>query len=241
MTESTEAPRPVEIIAHRGASRQCPENTIAAFDRALQLGANAIELDVHATADGVVVVHHDPLLGADDGALAGLAIARLSAADLRGGAPAERRVPSLAEVLERVDGRAVVYVEIKGVSIEREVVATIAAHARTSCAVHAFDHRVSRRVRELSAETSGSSLPTGILMVSRPVDPVAVIRAAGARDLWQHWELLDEELVRSVHRVGGRVVAWTVNDAVVIAEFARMGVDGICTDVPDVARGALPR
>jgi glycerophosphoryl diester phosphodiesterase len=242
MTEPRPTHRIPEIIAHRGASRERRENTLAAFARALELGADAIELDVHATADGVVVVHHDPVLGAATGALAGAAIAKLTLPELRraGKAP-EVAVPTLAEVLALVAERAVVYVEIKGTGIERLVVDAIAAAPRARCAVHSFDHRIVRYARELSSSTSGTALPVGILMVSRPIDPVAAMRAAGARDLWQHWELLDEELVRAVHGAGGRVVAWTVNDAGDAARFAAMGVDGLCTDVPDVVRAALQR
>ena len=233
-----------EIIAHRGASRQRRENTLAAFDRALELGADAIELDVHATADELVVVHHDPALGADAGALAGRTIASLRAAEVQGGdVAAETRIPSLAEVLSLVDGRATVYVEIKGAGIEAQVVETIARSPRRGarCAVHSFDHRAARRARELSGRAPGGEVPTGILLVSRPVDPAAVMRAAGARDLWQHWELLDADLVSEVHAGGGRVVAWTVNEPAVARRFASMGVDGICTDVPDLMREALER
>ena len=166
-----------EIIAHRGASRQRRENTLAAFDRALALGADAIELDVHATADGVVVVHHDPVLGADAGALAGRAIASLPAAEVQGGdVAAETRIPSLDEVLSLVTGRATVSVEIKGAGIEPQVVDAIAGSPGRGarCAVHSFDHRVARRARELSARTEGGEVPAGILLVSRPIDPVAV-------------------------------------------------------------------
>jgi glycerophosphoryl diester phosphodiesterase len=233
-----------EIIAHRGASRQRRENTLAAFERAFALGADAIELDVHATADGVVVVHHDPVLGADAGALAGRAIASLRAAEVQGGdAAAETRIPSLDEVLSLVNGRATVYVEIKGAGIESRVVDAIARSPGRGarCAVHSFDHRAARRARELSGGVVAGEIPAGILLVSRPIDPVAVMRAAGARDLWQHWELLDADLVAAVHGADGRVVAWTVNDPTVARAFATMGVDGICTDVPDLMRAALAR
>ena len=230
-----------EIIAHRGASRQRRENTLAAFSRALELGADAIELDVHATRDGVVLVHHDATLGPEAGALAGRAIASLPAAAIRdAGTSDESRAPTLDEVLALVGDRAVVYVEIKGNGIERRVVDAIRRAPRVRCAVHSFDHRATRRAREIAgADGFAGELPGGILMVSRAIDPVASLRAAGARDLWQHWELLDEDLVRTVHDAGCRVVAWTVNDPAVATGFAAFGVDGICTDVPDVVRSAL--
>ena len=243
MTHPTPTARTPEIIGHRGAPRQRRENTLAAFARALELGADAIELDVHATADGVVVVHHDPVLGADAGPLRAARIATLGATEVCGdwAATEDARIPTLEDVLSLVGDRATVYVEIKGVGIERLVLDAIGGAAGARCAVHAFDHRVSRRARELSASLPGGTLAAGVLVVSRLVDPVAPMRAAGARDLWQHWELLDEDIVRSVHEYGGRVIAWTVNDAAAAVEFAWMGVDGLCTDVPDVVRAALAR
>ena len=78
-----------------------------------------------------------------------------------------------------------------------------------------------------------------MLSVSYLVDNVAAMQAADARDLWQHWSMIDAPLVAAVHAAGGRVIAWTVNDPVHAIALARLGVDGICSDVPDVMAGAL--
>jgi glycerophosphoryl diester phosphodiesterase len=231
------APRP-EIIAHRGAPRARPENTLPSFLHALELGADALELDVHATADGVVVVHHDPVPRAATSApaLAGRRIERLTHAELRTFAVADGTgIPTLAEVLAAAAGRAVVYVEIKGRGIEAPVVECI-ARSRAECAVHSFDHRAVRRVRELAP-----ALPTGILLDSYLVDPVAALRAAGARDLWQQWEQIDEPLVAAVRAAGGRVVAWTVNGVPDAEALVAMGVAGICSDLPGEMARALRR
>jgi glycerophosphoryl diester phosphodiesterase len=221
-------PPRLEIIAHRGAPRAYTENTLPSFRCALEGGADAIELDVHATADGVVVVHHDPTLS-----LAHLgrrepvpAIASLTFAELEAAASAGHdRVPRLKEALELAGPRVTVYVEVKAPRIEREVVDVIRASS-TPCAVHSFDHRVALRVRELARE-----IPTGILLSSYLIDPVGALRGAGARDLWQQWELIDEELVSRVHDAGARVIAWTVNASEVAESLAALGVDGICSDV----------
>ena len=106
---------------------------------------------------------------------------------------------------------------------------------RTQCAVHAFDHRAVVRVRNLAP-----GLPTGILLEARLVDPVAALRAAGATDLWQQWKMIDEELVAAVQGAGGRVIAWTVNDTAAAEELIRMGVDGVCTDLPGEMRRNVP-
>lgn len=218
----------LEIIAHRGAPRERPENTLSAFALALDHGADAIELDVHATSDGVVVVHHDPVprARASDDALRGRPIARMTHAELRGFVVGEdERIPTLEEVLTLVRGRATAYVEIKGAAIEDRVVDVI-RRSGAECAVHSFDHRVARRVRELDP-----TLPTGILLSSYLLDPAAALRAAGARDFWQQWEFVDGRLVDDVRRAGGRVMAWTVNSVAAARSLVDMGVVGICSDV----------
>lgn len=218
-----------EIIAHRGTPREHPENTLPAFSRALELGVDGIELDVHATADGVVVVHHDPVPRAEppDARYGSRPIASMRAAELGRFRVGGTRIPTLAEVLELVATRAVVYVEIKAPGIERPVVDCVGA-ARAECAVHGFDHRVALRVRELAPR-----IPTGILMASYALDPAALLSAARARDYWQRWDQIDAVLVERVHSAGGRVVAWTVNESGAGSRLAAMGVDSLCSDVPD--------
>ncbi len=216
-----------EIIAHRGTPREFPENTVLGFLRALELGADGVELDVHETGDGVVVVHHDPVLGARHGRL-GVAIRQMTYTEVRGYPLADgTAVPTLAEVLLAIAGRATVYVETKAPDMERSVVACIAqAGAAAWCAVHSFDHRASRHVRAIAP-----SMPTGILVSSYLIDPAHALRAAGARDYWQRWEEIDNALILAVHEAGGRVVAWTVNDSDQGARLAALGVDALCTDV----------
>lgn len=220
-----------EAIAHRGLHRTVPENTLEAFRLALEAGADAVELDVHATADGVVVVHHDPTVAGtpEDPRLRSvptgeLSIEQLGSFDVGGGAA----VPRLVEVLDLLRGRARAYVEIKGWGIEELVVRCI-RESGTDCAIHSFDHRAIRRVRGLAEE-----IPRGLLEQTRPADPAAVLRAAAARDLWPNVRTVDEPLVRAVHAVGGRVIAWTANSPAEWARLAAAGVDGICTDEVDL-------
>ena len=211
--------RSPELIGHRGAPRERPENTIASFLRALDLGADAIELDVHATRDGVVVVHHD--FHVQKRPIADLTAAEV--ADLRvSGEP----IPTLSDVLETVGSRATVYVEIKGRAIEQRVIAAIARLSNVEAVpIHSFDHRAVARARALQP-----ALTSGILVVSYLVEPEHALRAAGARDYWQEWTMIDEHLVRTIHAAGGRVIAWTVNEPDEARRLAALGVDGICTD-----------
>lgn len=218
---------PVEIIGHRGSPRRFRENTLPSFAQAFAEGADAVELDVHGTADGTVVVHHDAVTNARPGDSGeAVTISATPIETLRAVRVGGEAIPTLEEVFTLVPVAATVYVEVKGRGIEHAVVAAIRASGRP-CAVHSFDHRIPKRVRDLAPE-----IPVGILQTSYPVDPVRPMRDAAARDLWQHWESIDEPLVETVHANGGRVIAWTVNDVDVARRLIGRGVDGICTDVP---------
>src|SRR4029077_14231292 len=146
LTHSRPRPRP-EKISHRGAHQTLPENSIPAFLRAIELGADAIELDVHATSDGVVIVHHDPAVtatGVATSQLVDLTASELSRFPVAHGI----EIPTLEAVLNAIGDRARVYVEIKALDIEPLVIRCI-RESRANCAVHAFDHRVVKTVKAL--------------------------------------------------------------------------------------------
>jgi glycerophosphoryl diester phosphodiesterase len=226
------------LIGHRGAPRERPENTLPSFLRALELGADGIELDVHCTIDRVVVVHHDeiPRATPPSGRLAGKRIDALTFDELQGfSVRGLALISTLAEALAVIKGRADVFVELKGAAIEHEVIDVIRASiAPARCAVHSFDHAQVARARALAPELRG-----GILF-DRPVaDPVAAMRAADALDVWPSREHVDEALVQQVHDAGGRVIPWTVNKAEQAVALAALGVDALCTDFIPVLRSAL--
>ena len=222
-------PRVPEAIAHRGVRDRYPENSLPAFIAAVDDGADAIELDVHATRDGVIVVHHDPHLSRESTSpLAGRAIAaldydELSTFELQPGVA----LPTLDATLEAIAPRARIYIEIKATNIEGFVAAALAkiGNAAGYCAVHSFDHRIVKRLRELAP-----TIPGGILIVAYPIDAASLLRSADARDFWQSCEFIDDDLVGSIHDAGGRVIAWTANDEAEWKRLRAAGVDGICTD-----------
>lgn len=215
----------MERIGHRGAKREHPENTIAAFRTAFARGADAIELDVHATKDGTVIVHHDPILGPAFGDLSGVPVVELTWERIARATPsAALRIPDLREVLGIVPAGGTVYVEIKGAGIE-EHVATALSNTRVRCAVHSFDHGAIERMRAIAP-----TIPRGILFDHPPEDVERSMRLAGARDVWPEAGLIDRSLVTRVHAAGGRVIAWTVNDATLAKALVELGVDGLCSD-----------
>jgi glycerophosphoryl diester phosphodiesterase len=226
------------LFAHRGAPRERPENTLPSFLRALELGADGIELDVHRSSDGVLVVHHDevPRAIAPSGKLSGRRIDSLTFDELQGFAVGgSALIPTLNEVLAVVKGRALLFIELKGAGTEEGVVEAIRGSAAPGrCAVHSFDHAAVRRVHEMAPE-----IRCGILFDRAQADLAATMRETGALDVWPQWALVDAALVETVHAAGGRVIPWTVNRADAARSLVALGVDAICTDVlPDV-RAAL--
>jgi len=219
------------VIAHRGASALELENSLAAFRAAGRLGADGVELDVHASADGALFVHHDETL---DGThhVAHMPAARVREHRLANGEP----IPTLAEALA-VCGPLRVFVEVKSLSPrydEHLFDALDAGPNAPGYAVHSFDHRIVRRLAE-----QRPTLSCGVLSVSYLVKPLAVLRDTLATTLWQEHSLVDDALVATVHGGGGVVYAWTADDPEAIRRLLVAGVDGVCTNRPDVARQVI--
>jgi glycerophosphoryl diester phosphodiesterase len=217
------------VIAHRGASGYEVENSLAAFRAAGTMGADAVELDVHGTADGALVVHHDETI---DGRhpIAQQSAAAVRAHRLSNGEP----VPTLAEALAAVGRRLGAFVEVKGLDPRLDDVLLDALDQGPNpggYAVHGFDHRI---VRRLGARRP--ALRRGVLSASYAIRPLAALEDTGASDLWQERHLIDQGLVDAVHGAGARVIAWTVNEPDDMRRLLALGVDAICTNVPDVAR-----
>jgi glycerophosphoryl diester phosphodiesterase len=227
-----------EIIAHRGGAAVAPENTMAAFQRAIADGADWIELDVQEDADGEVVVVHDRdymrvgKLGRD------VADARLS--DLReidiGGffdaKFADQRVPSLRDVLELARGRIGLFIELKYYGRQREleqrVVALVeAAGMAPNVVVMSLDYAgVTRAAALRPGWTHGLLSAVAIGDRTRlDVDFIAIAARGATRST-----------IRRAHDRGMKVYAWTINDPVQMWVMLSRGVDGIITDHVAVAR-----
>lgn len=217
-----------DAISHRGLRTSAPENTIAAFEAAMEAGCDGIELDVHGSADGILFVHHDPEFSLDGESVA---FAMTDSNDVsRARLEGDHSIPTLDAVLAAVGKRARVYIEVKAPGVESDVARCLKRHLANEgeYAVHAFDHRVVKRVLELS-----SSVRTGILQVGYPIDSCAAMRAAGATDLWQNVDFVDTSLVADVHSCAGSLIVWTANSETQWESLAALGVDGICTDKVD--------
>jgi glycerophosphoryl diester phosphodiesterase len=223
----------VVVLGHRGDSQRFPENTLAAFDSALRIGADGVELDVRLSADSVPMVMHDPSLlrtvGID------VAVSGQSSAELQ-----RHDVPSLAEALDLVRGRGLVAIELKDDVNVREgaAAAVIATVRRTGMGddvmLLAFDHRHLVEARTLDGEVF-----TVALVADRNDDVAALVEAVGADGVGPLALLIDAALVQSAHRSGAIVAAWTVDDEEEAAGLAGMGCDVLITNRPAAVIGRL--
>jgi len=221
------------VIAHRGASAAAPENTIESFVLARELGADWVELDVRRSADGVVVVHHDAHL--PDGQMVG----DLDCGDL------PDHVPSLAEALEACDGMGV-NIEIKNLPDDPDFDSEHTVAAAVAGLVGAYLGPERSLVTSFNVDAVDSvhrvdpTIPIGY--VTDLWDPVLAVDRAVAHEM-QHLHpydaMADAALVLRAHDAGLRIHVWTVDDPDRMAELIAMGVDGIITNVPDVARNVV--
>ena len=228
-------------IAHRGAAGTRPELTRPAFERALEIGVDMIELDVQLTRDRRLVVLHDRELGRTvqgTGAVRERTLAELCALDAGAWFALEyagTRVPSLDEVLDLTAGRAALNVEIKSPEPDWEttaqaVIELLTARRRLDTTiVSSFDMGALRAVRERSAAAR-----IGVLWHSADLDPMWLLaEGLQARSVHPQWSLIDVALVTHAHAHSLEVIAWTANDPAAIAALAALGVDGIISDYPE--------
>jgi glycerophosphoryl diester phosphodiesterase len=246
------------IAAHRGGGALWPENSLLAFQSAIALGSDLIELDVHQSRDGVVVVIHDATVDRTTegaGAVGSMTAADLRRLRLRGpdGALSAERVPTLDEVLAAAaPSHAGLLIEVKEPApgdrydgVEERVLAAVAAagmQARTT--IMAFDPRVIVRVRELAPRMRTSFLVSYYAVERAGVRSEVTIdwaRATGATDVGLELTLLDEGVVAAARAASLALGVWTVNDETAMRRMLALGVDILTTDRPDLARRLVAR
>jgi glycerophosphoryl diester phosphodiesterase len=225
------------VIAHRGASSYAPENTFAAFDLALRLGARHLELDVQTTVDShVVVIHDDTVDRTTNGAgpVAGYTLAALQALDAGarfGTAFPGERIPLFEDVLERYRGRAHLHVELKGRSndLTRRTVGLIRAHGMTAdVTVTSF-----QKVRLEEARACAPEIPAGWLVREITDTVVGDAQVLGLAQLCPRADIVTRDLVDCLHAEGFIVRAWGVANEELMRSMVEAGADGMTVNFPD--------
>lgn len=219
-------------IGHRGAAGHAPENTLRSFEHAIRLGAPWVECDVHLVEGELVVFHDDRLERTTNGSglLAKRTFSYLRTLDAGQG----ERIPTLEEVLDLVEGRAGLNVELKGpntadavVRILRQRISSTTWRAE-ALQVSSFSPGLLSRAHRLAPE-----LPIGALFERRALQPLRFARRLGASTLNVSLGAVTPRLVRRAHRAGLGVWVYTVNEPNDIRRMRQMDVDAVFSDYPD--------
>lgn len=238
-----------EVISHRGARFEAPENTIAGFEHAIRLGMTTVEFDVHITADGELVVIHDATVDRTtngSGAVNEMTLAELQALDARSMHqlwPEPVRIPTFREVMLTLAGVPHMEVEIKRDTAEHMqrvvdgVLATLDELGRHSGVVL----------------TSFEPLALEMAMAARPEQPRGLIGDWSDPDMFAHAERLQvtnacislrtatAEIVATAREAGYHTVGWPCNDEDAVRKVLAFGFDAVCTDAPSVFAPLLGR
>jgi glycerophosphoryl diester phosphodiesterase len=230
------------VIAHRGASRAAPENTLSAMKRAIEFGADYAECDVSQTKDGEIVLFHDEEMErttGKEGMIWDYTLSELKELEVGSWFKEEFKgepIPTLREVVQLVKGRIKLNIEVKGSAKDPESAQKVVDIIRSEgiekqCMVTSFEKSVILKVKEIAPD-----LITGFIFDEEY--PADIFEG--------NWEyvcckrtIVDKAFVKEAHQKGKKIFIWTVNHPAEMKKFVSLGVDGIITDVPDVLREIL--
>jgi glycerophosphoryl diester phosphodiesterase len=220
-------------IAHRGAKAYEPENTLKAFQKALDLNADGIELDVHLSSDGHVIVIHDETIDKmtnGKGFVNTLSLPELKSFLING----QYEIPTLKEVFDLVNKKCLINVELKNAAALTKVVALIDEYVSAKnwkyehFIVSSFDWNALQEVHNLD-----SKIPIGVLTETDLDLALAFAETIKAKAIHPYYHLLNEENVQEIQKKGFLVLPWTVNIEEDIQKIKNYNVNGIITDFPD--------
>ena len=239
----------IQVIAHRGGANLAPENTLAAFQNAIDLGVDMIEIDVEQTRDSIVVVIHDDKVDrTTDGtgwvdSLSYGYVKTLDAGSWFDKSFKNERVPILEEVLQLIDGRVTLLVEIKDGSerypgIEQRTVEAIQQfNAHSWTIVQSFNKKAIERVKAIDPDIKTYYLLgrnfSEYYKTFRNKDKQSHSFTSGYDGIAVHYKMLNANSVESIKQSGLGLFTWTVDDTSDMAHMINIGVDGIITDSPD--------
>jgi glycerophosphoryl diester phosphodiesterase len=217
-------------VGHRGARAYAPENTLASFKKALEIGVDAIELDVRKTKDNQLVVIHDAdVKRTTDGE--GL-VSELTLAQVKGFSAEGEKIPTLQEALDFLDKKVKVLVELKEAGIEEQVLSIVNARGlEKNVVIISFLEDALKKVRELN-----KSIETGLIYAIH-TNPVKAALELKANYLVALYRFTHTATVQKAHENGLKIMVWTINTSLEAQEYAKKGVDGIASDKPDILKG----
>lgn len=229
-------------IAHRGASAYELENSFAAFNKAIEMGADMVEMDLHLTKDGEIVIMHDFQLRHTTngkGRIEDLSYEEIKVFHEKN----NEKIPTLKEVIRHTKNKIGLYCELKSFGIEGAFVDTIEEYDYYSQIIAGgFLHPVVKAVKDISKK-----IKTSVMLGELPVDPVEVARAASADYIHLCWEgraahpyeLVTAEYIKTIKDAGLGVLIWHEEHVIPMRHLFALDIDGICSNKPDVVSKEL--
>ena len=225
------------VIGHRGAKGYEPENTLLSFEKAIQLGCDYVELDVHLADEELFVIHDSSVDRTTNGSgkISELTREQIKSLDAGNG----QTIPTLTEVLELIDSRCGVNIELKGPGTAEPVCDLLTSLSNRSLlsfpvVISSFDYK------ELDA--ASKKFRRGILFDKLPDDWIELARDYSAWSVNLSFKEVSLDITKTAHSHGFQVLAYTVNDPSDITNLTLLGVDGIFSDFPDrILAATLPQ
>ena len=216
------------IMGHRGAPTLEPENTLLSISKAVEIGVDAVEIDVHRTKDNEIVIIHDSTVDRTTngtGPVSGYTLEDLKKLDAGKG----QTIPTLQEVIDFFKGKVRLVIEFKEQGYEEPVVELIRKNRmEENTYMISFWHQAVKKIKRLN-----DKIKTGILFVGCPVD-TSIATHADADAFVMHYGFISREFVDLVHSQGLKVFIWNIDEPHLVAPFVQMGVDGIGSNDPGV-------
>jgi glycerophosphoryl diester phosphodiesterase len=220
-------------IGHRGAKGYVPENTLLSFQKAIEMSVDGIELDVHLSADGEIIVIHDATIDRTtngQGAVNSLSLRELKSFRIE----KEHEIPTLIEVLNLVNKRCLINIELKGKGTAIPVVALIEKYVLEKnwqyphFLISSFDW-----ILLLNIHLAKPVIPLGVLTEYDVDLAFAFAKYIQATSIHSYFHLLSKEKTAKMQEEGLQVLAWTVNEKEDIQKIKSFHINGIITDYPD--------
>lgn len=214
----------MQVIAHRGASYFEPENTLKAVERAIEMGADFVEVDARMNKDNELVIMHDADVNRTtdgSGLVKDYTVQELKKLDAGDG----ELIPTLDEVITCVKNRVGLVIEIKEPGTEGKILEKIKENNLENTVLTSFYHQSIKNVRKISP-----TVDAGIIFACRPIAVSQMAFNANANMIFPSYRYTDENMIKKAKMHGISVYPWTIDNPEIFEKFAEMGVDGIVTD-----------
>jgi glycerophosphoryl diester phosphodiesterase len=232
MTQCNTIKNPL-VIGHRGARGHLAENTLPSIEKAIELGVDGVEIDVFRCASGELIVFHDKTLDKltnSSGYIEDLDLDSIQKIEVLNGFS----IPTLQDVLELIDGRVFLNIELKGSNTALLTNQLLELNFKDDSwspekiIISSFNWEELKIFKNINTQVS-----IAILTEDDPLDAISIAIQLNAKAINPDFKSLNKEIVEKIHQAGFKIYSWTINDPIDIALITSMGVDGIITDYPE--------